>query len=309
MAKLESLHILKKTIILLSFLRKVIRLSAKILNGEEIAQQLRAEIAVEITASVAQGYRNPSLAVILVGDNDASKTYVKHKKNACTEVGITAIDYNLPGTTTQNALLALINNLNKDPTVDSILVQLPLPPQINAAEIFESINPLKDVDSFHPYNLGRLAQGRPYIRPCTSAGIMLLLAHTKVKLAGMTATVIGTSTIVGRPMILELLLADVTVTACHKQTLNLEQEVQKADIVIVATGNRELIKGAWLKPGSIVIDVGINRADNGQLIGDVEFKVARERAAWITPVPGGVGPMTIASLLRNTLITSLTQRE
>lgn len=284
-------------------------MSAKILNGEEIAQQLRTEIAREITERVAQGYRNPSLAVVLVGDNDASRTYVRHKKNACAEVGITARDYNLPGSTSHSALLALINDLNQDPEIDSILVQLPLPAQINSAEIFENISPFKDVDSFHPYNLGRLAQGRPNIRPCTSAGIMLLLAHTGVKLAGMTATVIGTSTIVGRPMILELLLADVTVTACHKQTINLEQEVQKADIVIVATGNRELIKGAWIKPGSIVIDVGINRADNGQLIGDVEFKVAKERAAWITPVPGGVGPMTIASLLRNTLVTSIKQRE
>ncbi len=202
-------------------------------------------------------------------------------------------------------LLATIDKCNHDPNIDGILVQLPLPPQINAADIVEAINPHKDVDGFHPYNLGRLAQGRPYLRPCTPAGVMLLLEHTGVKLPGKKATVVGTSNIVGLPMILELILAGTTVTTCNKSTVDLAHEVKHADIVIVATGVTHLIKGAWIKPGSIVIDVGMNRLPNGKLTGDVEYEEARKHAAWITPVPGGVGPMTIASLLSNTLLVNI----
>jgi methylenetetrahydrofolate dehydrogenase (NADP+)/methenyltetrahydrofolate cyclohydrolase len=280
-------------------------LSAKILNGEEIARHLRLKISHEIQHRTSQGLRAPTLAVILVGNNSASKIYVRNKRTACNEVGITAVDYDLPATTSELDLLTLINKLNHDPKVDGILVQLPLPKQINPNDIFESINPHKDVDGFHPYNLGRLAQGRPYLRPCTPAGIMHLLEHTKEKLEGKTATVVGTSLIVGLPMILELMRSGVTVTACHKKTADLKHAVQKADIIIVATGNPELIKGEWIKPGCIAIDVGMNRLKTGGLVGDLEFHVAKERASWITPVPGGVGPMTIASLLNNTLLANL----
>jgi len=279
--------------------------SAKILDGEAIGRQIRKKIAHEIKHRSAQGLRAPGLAVILVGNNSASKIYVRNKRIACEEVGIVAFDYDLPAATTEVDLLALIQKLNHDPRVDGILVQLPLPKQINPDDIFETINPHKDVDGFHPYNLGRLAQGRPYLRPCTPVGIMLLLEHTKEKLEGKTAVVVGTSLIVGLPMTLELLRVGVTVTACHKFTQDLKTEVQQADILIVATGNPELIKGSWLKAGCIAIDVGMNRGKNGTLVGDLEFDAALARAAWITPVPGGVGPMTIASLLNNTLLANL----
>lgn len=279
-------------------------MTAQILNGTLIAQQMREQIAAEIRQRSKQGFRAPMLAVILVGDNHASQIYVRNKKIACAHVGINTQDYILPDTTNQAELLALIAQLNNEPSVDGILIQLPLPSQIVAADIFEAVNPDKDVDGFHPYNLGRLAQGRPYLRPCTPAGIMTLLKHTAENLVGKTATVIGTSNIVGRPMILELMMAGVTVTGCNRKTHDLPQKIKGADIVIVATGCAELIKGEWIKPGSIVIDVGINRTDAGKLIGDVEFAAASKRASWITPVPRGVGPMTIASLLSNTLLTN-----
>jgi len=291
---------------ILVFLKtKAIKLSAKILSGSLIAQQLNQQVAQDIKQRSQQGLRAPAIAVILIGDNRASQIYVRNKKLACANVGISIFDYDLPATTTQQQLLNLIAELNHNPHVDGILVQLPLPAQINSDDILESIDPHKDVDGFHPYNLGRLAQGRPALRPCTPAGVMLLLEHTQEKLAGKHAVVIGTSNIVGLPMILELINADVTVTACQSKTTNLVAQVSSADILIVATGNPELIKGTWIKPGSIVIDVGMNHTEDGKLIGDVEYAVAKNIASWITPVPGGVGPMTIASLLRNTLLANI----
>lgn len=280
-------------------------MTAQILNGDQIAQQYREQIAQDIRLRTNQGYRPPMLAVILIGEDPASEIYVRNKRNACNFVGINAVDYNLPHNISQIELLALINKLNKDPLVDGILVQMPLPFQINPSDVVESINPNKDVDGFHPYNLGRLAQGRPYLRPCTPAGVMLLLEHTKVKLPGLKATVVGTSNIVGLPMILELIRVGATVTNCNKKTKDMPAEIASADIMVVATGNPGLIKGEWIKPGSIVIDVGMNRLPDGHLVGDVEFATAKERAAWITPVPGGVGPMTITSLLSNTLLANI----
>lgn len=280
-------------------------MTAQILDGDAVAKLHREQIAQDIRLRTEQGYRPPMLAVILVGEDPASQIYVRNKRAACEYVGINAVDYNLPLNISQIELLALINKLNKDPLVDGILVQLPLPFQINVTDIVESINPNKDVDGFHPYNLGRLAQGRPYLRPCTPAGVMLLLEHTKEKLPGKKATVIGTSNIVGLPMILELIRVGATVTTCNKKTRDLAAEVGSADIMVVATGNPGLVKGEWIKPGSIVIDVGMNRLPNGKLVGDVEFDKAKKRAAWITPVPGGVGPMTITCLLSNTLLANI----
>jgi len=280
-------------------------LTAQLLKGDEIAKQLRDRIAADIRQRTKQGFRQPTLAVILVGDNPASHVYVRNKKNACEQVGIHTIDYTLPQATSHNELVDLINKLNQNPKIDGILVQLPLPPQINTTEIVELIDPHKDVDGFHPYNIGRLAQARPYLRPCTPAGIMLLLAHTQQELAGIKATVVGTSNIVGLPMILELTAAEATVTTCNIKTRDLAAEVASADVLIVAVGKPGLIKGSWIKQGSIVIDVGMNRLANGNLAGDVEFEAAKQRAAWITPVPGGVGPMTIACLLSNTLLANV----
>lgn len=283
-------------------------MTAKILDGNQIALGIREQIAKDIKLRTEQGYRVPTLAVILVGEDPASTIYVRNKRNACEFVGIQAIDYNLAHNVTQLELLALINKLNHDPTIDGILVQLPLPFQINVTEIVESISPEKDVDGFHPYNLGRLAQGRPILRPCTPFGVMLLLDHTQSKLPGMKATVVGTSNIVGLPMILELIRVGATVTNCNKRTRDLRAEINHADIVVVATGNPNLIKGEWIKPGAIVIDVGMNRLPNGKLCGDVEFAQAKKRASWITPVPGGVGPMTITCLLSNTLLANINRQ-
>lgn len=280
-------------------------MTAKLLKGDAIAKQLREHIAEDIRQRTIQGFRQPSLAVVLVGDNPASHIYVRNKKNACEHVGIHTVDYTLPQTTSHQELLALISKLNHDSTIDGILVQLPLPPQINAVEIVELIDPHKDIDGFHPYNIGRLAQGCPYLRPCTPAGVMLLLEHTNIKLDGAKATVVGTSNIVGLPMILELIAAGATVTCCNIQTRDLAAEVTDADILIVAVGKPELIKGSWIKPGCVIIDVGMNRLENGRLTGDVEFEAAKQRASWITPVPGGVGPMTIACLLSNTLLANI----
>lgn len=280
-------------------------MTAQILDGDAIAAEILAQIAQDIQLRNQQGYRPPALAVVLIGENPASQVYVRNKKAACQKVGIKALNYNLPNNISQVELLALLNKLNRDSTIDGILVQLPLPFQFNTTDITEHISPLKDVDGFHPYNLGRLAQGRPLLRPCTPAGIMVLLERTKEPLAGKKATVVGTSNIVGLPMILELIRAGVTVTTCNSRTVDLIAEVKNADILVVATGNPNLIQGAWVKPNSIVIDVGMNRLSNGKLTGDVDFVGAKERAAWITPVPGGVGPMTIASLLSNTLLSNI----
>ncbi|MGB1702576.1 MAG: bifunctional methylenetetrahydrofolate dehydrogenase/methenyltetrahydrofolate cyclohydrolase FolD, partial [Cycloclasticus sp.] len=243
----------------------------------------------------------PGLAVILVGENPASEVYVRNKCNACEEVGFYSLSKTFPYGVTEEELLNLIDDLNHNSTINGILVQLPLPEHINEEKIIEAIDPLKDVDGFHPYNIGRLALRMPVLRSCTPKGIMTLLKSTGVALEGKEAVVIGASNIVGRPVSLELLMARCTVTTCHSRTINLEEHVKRADIVIAAVGIPGFVKGEWLKQGAIVIDVGINRLESGQLIGDVDYAEATKNASWITPVPGGVGPMTIASLLENTL--------
>lgn len=276
-------------------------MTAQLIDGKAIAASLRQQIAQRVIERTQQGLRAPGLAVILVGSDPASQVYVAHKRKDCVEVGFESRAYDLPENTTQADLLALIDELNADETVDGILVQLPLPRHLDASALLERIRPDKDVDGFHPYNVGRLAQRIPLLRPCTPKGIMTLLASTGVDLHGLDAVVVGASNIVGRPMALELLLAGCTVTVTHRFTRNLDAHVKRADLVVVATGITGLVKGEWIKPGAIVIDVGINRQPDGRLLGDVEFEAASERAGWITPVPGGVGPMTRACLLENTL--------
>lgn len=276
-------------------------MSAQILNGTAVAEKIQQQITERIQAYVAQSKRAPGLAVILIGNNAASEIYVSRKLAACQKVGIISQDYRLASTTSQTELIKLIDTLNNDHAVDGILIQLPLPNHIATQPVLEQIRIDKDIDGFHPYNLGRLAQKHPLLRPCTPAGIMELLKSTGIDLKGLDATVVGVSNIVGRPMVLELLMAGCTVTACHRFTRNLKKAVENADLLVVAAGSPSLIKGDWIKPGAIVIDVGMNRMDNGQLIGDVEFERAKEKAGFITPVPGGVGPMTVATLLSNTL--------
>ncbi|CAB1275185.1 bifunctional methylenetetrahydrofolate dehydrogenase/methenyltetrahydrofolate cyclohydrolase FolD [Candidatus Nitrosacidococcus tergens] len=276
-------------------------MNAKILDGKAVATALRKEIKQQVQKRINLGLRPPGLSVILLGTDPASQTYVRSKRKACEEVGFKSLSYDLPADTTQNELINLIHQLNENSEIDGILVQLPFGKHIRSEEIIEQIYPSKDVDGFHPYNIGRLALRVPTLRPCTSYGIMTLLAHTGQDLKGLEAVIIGTSNIVGRPMTLELLLAGCTVTNCHRWTNDLAQHVSKADIVVSAVGKSNLIKGEWIKSGAIVIDVGFSRQTNGALSGDVEFEVAKEQAAWITPVPGGVGPMTIATLLQNTL--------
>jgi len=276
-------------------------MSANILDGKAIAAELRAEIKQEVEQLINQGKTQPGLAVILVGENPASQVYVRNKKNACKEVGFNDIAYDLPASTSQVELLSLIDELNHRDDVHGILVQLPLPDHINAETVIERINPLKDVDGFHPYNVGRLATRMTNLAPCTPHGVMTMLAKTGIPLRGLNAVVVGASNIVGIPMALELLNVRATVTVCHSATKDLAQKVSEADLVVVGVGIPNMVKGEWIKPGAIVIDVGINRLDDGKLCGDVEFDVAKEKASWITPVPGGVGPMTIATLLQNTL--------
>lgn len=276
-------------------------MTAKILDGKKLAANIRADIAKKVVQRKQQGLRAPGLAVVLVGQDPASEIYVAHKRRACEEVGFTSFAYNLPSDTSQQELLNLIDKLNAENDVDGILVQLPLPEQIDKNKILDAISPDKDVDGFHPQNVGKLLQRRPMLRPCTPLGIMTLLAETKIDLHGQEAVIVGASNIVGRPMAAELLLAGATVTVCHRFTQNLADKVKQADIVIVGVGKPGIVKGDWIKPGAVVIDVGINRLDTGKLVGDVEFDIALQNAAWITPVPGGVGPMTIAALLQNTL--------
>jgi len=279
----------------------VININAKILDGKAIAAERRQTVKQQIQARLAQGLRPPGLAVILVGDDSASQVYVRHKRHACAEVGMISKSFNLPNNTSQEKLLALLEQLNEDNDIDGILVQLPLPAPIDSESIIERIVPHKDVDGFHPHNMGRLAVRMPLLRPCTPKGVMTLLAHTGIDLKGLDAVIIGESNIVGRPMALELLATYCTITVCHHHTQNIMAKIQNADIVIAAVGKAGLIPGDWIKPGAIVIDVGINRLSDGRLVGDVDFATASQRASWITPVPGGVGPMTVASLLENTL--------
>lgn len=274
---------------------------AKIIDGKTIAQTIRQEVAQKVQLRLAQGKRAPGLAVILVGANPASQIYVGSKRRACEEVGFISRSYDLPDTTTEAELLKLIDDLNQDTEIDGILVQLPLPAGIDNVKVIERIQPDKDVDGFHPYNVGRLCQRAPRLRPCTPRGIVTLLERYNINTYGLNAVIIGASNIVGRPMSLELLLAGCTTTVTHPFTKDLEQHVRNADLLVVAVGKPNFIPGEWIKPGAIVVDVGINRLENGKVTGDVDFDEASKRAAWITPVPGGVGPMTVATLIQNTL--------
>ncbi|WP_017357655.1 bifunctional methylenetetrahydrofolate dehydrogenase/methenyltetrahydrofolate cyclohydrolase FolD [Actinobacillus pleuropneumoniae] len=275
-------------------------MTAHIISGTAVAKQVKANIAEQIQAYTAQDKRKPGLAVILVGMDPASQVYVNSKRKSCAEIGIESKSYDLPAETGEAELLAIIEQLNHDDSVDGILVQLPLPKQIDATKVTEAIVPHKDVDGFHPYNVGRLCQKIPTLRSCTPYGVMKLLESTGVNLAGLHAVVVGASNIVGRPMAMELLLAGCTVTVTHSRTKDLAYHVSQADIVVVGVGKPNFVKGEWIKPGAIVIDVGINRVE-GKLIGDVEYSAAEAKASFITPVPGGVGPMTVAMLMQNTL--------
>ncbi|TCW32099.1 bifunctional methylenetetrahydrofolate dehydrogenase/methenyltetrahydrofolate cyclohydrolase FolD [Gulbenkiania mobilis] len=276
-------------------------MAAQLIDGKAVAEKLIARVREGVDARVAAGKRAPALAVVLVGDDPASSIYVRNKKRSCEKAGIRSVAYDLPGSTTQEALLGIIDTLNADPAIDGILVQLPLPRQIDPQAVIERIDPKKDVDGFHPYNMGRLAIKMPLLRPCTPRGVMTLLEEYGIDPKSKKAVIVGASNIVGRPQALEMLLARATVTICHSATADLAAEVAGADIVVAAVGIPGFVKGAWIKPGAVVIDVGINRLDDGSICGDVEFETARERAAFITPVPGGVGPMTVATLLQNTL--------
>ncbi|WP_368881409.1 bifunctional methylenetetrahydrofolate dehydrogenase/methenyltetrahydrofolate cyclohydrolase FolD [Shewanella algae] len=279
-------------------------MTAQLIDGKAIAQSIRQQLKQKVAARQAAGQRIPGLAVILVGADPASQVYVGSKRKACEEVGFISRSYDLPDSTSEEELLALIDSLNEDAAIDSILVQLPLPEHIKESKVIERIRPDKDVDGFHPYNVGRLAQRIPVLRSCTPMGIMTLIKSTGIDTYGLDAVVVGASNIVGRPMTLELLLAGCTTTTCHRFTKDLKDKVSRADLLVVAVGKPGFIPGSWIKPGAIVIDVGINRLDSGRLVGDVDFDLACERASHITPVPGGVGPMTIASLLENTLFAA-----
>lgn len=275
--------------------------TAKILDGKALSARMRERIGKEVAELSHRHGRAPGLAVILVGSDPASQVYVRNKKAGCEKLGITSLSYDLAANTTQQHLLGLIGELNADPKVDGILVQLPVPDHINPETLIEAIDPAKDVDGFHPYNVGRLAARKPALRSCTPYGCMKLLAETGIDCHGKEAVIVGASNIVGRPMALELLLAGATVTVTHKFTVNLQSHIERADIVIAAAGKQGLVKGGWIKQGAIVIDVGIHRQEDGTLTGDVEFDSACKHASWITPVPGGVGPMTITMLLSNTV--------
>jgi methylenetetrahydrofolate dehydrogenase (NADP+) / methenyltetrahydrofolate cyclohydrolase len=276
-------------------------MSARILDGKRIAQELLDRIAKRVSERKAQGKVEPGLAVVLVGDDAASSVYVRNKRKACHQIGFRSFDYDLPTSTSQQELFALIDRLNADPAVHGILVQSPLPDHIDEDALVDRIDPDKDVDGFQAVNVGRLALRRFGLRPCTPKGVMTLLGHTDRPVRGQHAVVVGVSNHVGRPLALELLIAGCTTTCCHRFTRDLESYVQQADILIVAVGKPGLVKGGWIKPGAVVVDVGINRLDDGRLVGDVDFEVASQRASWITPVPGGVGPMTVATLMENTL--------
>ena len=277
-------------------------MAAKIIDGKTIAQQVRLEVAEKVQKRLAAGKRAPGLAVVLVGENPASQIYVASKRRACDEVGFISRSYDLPATTSEAELLELIDTLNNDSEIDGILVQLPLPAGIDNVKVLERIVPDKDVDGFHPYNIGRLCQRAPKLRPCTPRGIVTLLERYNIDTYGLNAVVVGASNIVGRPMSMELLLAGCTTTVTHRFTKDLRHHVEHADLLVVAVGKPGFIPGDWIKPGAVVIDVGINRLESGKVVGDVDFASASERASYITPVPGGVGPMTVATLIQNTLV-------
>jgi len=276
-------------------------MSARLIDGKQIAANLLADIKSQVDKRLQAGGRAPSLAVVLIGKDPASEIYVRNKTEACHRVGIRSVSHKMEITPSEADLLKLVDDLNHDPAIDGILIQLPLPPPLRSELLIERIRPSKDVDGFHPYNVGRLAVRRPALRPCTPAGVMTLLRHTGVNLRGLHAVIVGASNHVGRPMGLELLLAGCTVTTCHRFTKDLRAHVIEADILVAAAGKPNLIAGDWIKNGAIVIDIGMNRLANGHLVGDIDFEEAQKRAGWITPVPGGVGPMTVATLLANTL--------
>ncbi|MBU5377270.1 MAG: bifunctional methylenetetrahydrofolate dehydrogenase/methenyltetrahydrofolate cyclohydrolase FolD [Pantoea sp.] len=276
-------------------------MAAKIIDGKTIAQQVRLEVAEKVKQRLAAGKRAPGLAVVLVGENPASQIYVGSKRRACEEVGFVSRSYDLPAATSEAELLQLIDDLNDDREIDGILVQLPLPAGIDNVKVLERITPDKDVDGFHPYNVGRLCQRAPTLRPCTPRGIVTLLERYNIDTYGLNAVVVGASNIVGRPMSMELLLAGCTTTVTHRFTKDLRHHVEHADLLVVAVGKPGFIPGDWIKPGAVVIDVGINRLESGKVVGDVDFDAASARASYITPVPGGVGPMTVATLIENTL--------
>ena len=277
-------------------------MTAQIIDGKAIAEHLLGSIKTNIDHRIAVGKRAPCLVVVLVGADPASAIYVRNKRKACEKVGIKSVAHDLPASTSEADLFSLIDSLNSDPTVDGILVQSPLPPQISEEQLIERISVDKDVDGFHPYNIGRLAVRQPTLRSCTPFGVIKMLQAVNIDLMGLDAVIIGVSNHVGRPMALELLLAGCTVTSCHRHTKDLAAKVKQADLVVAATGKPGLIKGDWIKSGAIVVDIGISRLADGSICGDVDFKVAKTRASYITPVPGGVGPMTVATLMENTLL-------
>jgi len=279
-------------------------MSAQLLLGKPCAEAVKAKVAAGVQERLARGLKAPGLAVILVGNSPASTAYVGHKRKACAEAGIYSELHHLDENSTQAELETMIDRCNEDPNIHGILLQLPLPAHLSADPLLERINPYKDVDGFHPFNMGRLAQRQPYLRPCTPLGVMTLLKYNKLDVTGLNAVVVGASNIVGRPMALELLLAKATVTVCHRFTKDLGSLIKNADLLVVAIGKPGIIQSEWIKEGAIVIDVGFNRLDDGHIVGDVDFESAKERAAWITPVPGGVGLMTVATLLENTLFAA-----
>jgi methylenetetrahydrofolate dehydrogenase (NADP+) / methenyltetrahydrofolate cyclohydrolase len=278
------------------------KITAKIIDGKAIAENLLNDIKLKIDNRLANNKRAPCLAVVLVGADPASAIYVGRKRKACEKVGIRSISHELPASLSEAELLALIDTLNKDATVDGILVQSPLPQHIDEEKLIERISVDKDVDGFHPFNIGRLAIRQPTLRSCTPFGVIKMLQATDINLMGLDATIVGVSNHVGRPMALELLLAGCTITSCHRHTKDLEGKVRQADLVVVAAGKAGLVQGDWIKPGAIVVDIGINRLADGTICGDVDFNAAKLRAGYITPVPGGVGPMTVATLMENTLL-------
>jgi methylenetetrahydrofolate dehydrogenase (NADP+)/methenyltetrahydrofolate cyclohydrolase len=276
-------------------------MAGQIIDGKAIAADIRREVREASDRLASLGRRRPGLAVVLVGDDPASHVYVRNKRMACEECGFVSVSHDLPHSATQAELLSLIERLNEDDSIDGVLVQVPLPDHIDERVVIEAIAPAKDVDGFHPFNVGRLALRNPLMRPCTPYGVIRMLERCGISAKGMHSVVVGASNLVGRPMALELLLAGATVTVCHRFTRDLRAHIESAELLVVAVGKPGLVPGEWIRPGAVVVDVGINRLPDGKLCGDVQFEKARERASWITPVPGGVGPMTVAILMKNTL--------
>ena len=279
-------------------------MTAKLIDGKKIAEKIISEIKDKVITNQSEGIAPPGLAVIQVGKDPASSVYVRNKRKACEEVGMKSFNYDLDKSTSQQELIELVDSLNNNAEVNGILIQLPLPSHINETIVIETINPSKDVDGFHPYTIGRLMQRIPLLRPCTAIGVITMLEAIEIDPKGMNAVIVGASNLVGRPLNLELLLKGATTTVCHKFTKNLKDHVMSADILAVAVGKPNFIPGSWIKEGAIVFDIGINRDENGKLTGDVDFDTAKEKASWISPVPGGVGPMTVAMLIKNTLLAS-----